>query len=71
MQSLSFHGYRVLGAERLGDTEELLPEAGEGPEERCTTGQMLLNKTLFFIQQLTGDMVVAPTPKSQHGAVVT
>ncbi|CAL8266701.1 unnamed protein product [Merluccius merluccius] len=59
VQSLSFHGYRVLGVERLGDTEELLPEGGEGPEERGTTGQMLLNKTLFFIQQLTRDMDVS------------
>ena len=63
VQSLGFHGYLVLGVERLGDAEELLPEGGEGPEELATTGQMLLNKTLFFIQQLTRDMVGAPPPK--------
>uniref|UniRef100_A0A8C5D009 Zinc finger ZZ-type and EF-hand domain containing 1 n=1 Tax=Gadus morhua TaxID=8049 RepID=A0A8C5D009_GADMO len=60
VQSLCFHGYLVVGAERLGDAEELLPDGGEGPEDLATTGQMLLNKTLFFIQQLTRDMVGAP-----------
>ncbi|CAL8364108.1 unnamed protein product [Lota lota] len=59
VQSLGFHGYLVLGAERLGDAEELLPEGGDGPEELATTGQMLLKKTLFFIQQLTREMDVS------------
>uniref|UniRef100_A0A8C5C4J4 Zinc finger ZZ-type and EF-hand domain containing 1 n=1 Tax=Gadus morhua TaxID=8049 RepID=A0A8C5C4J4_GADMO len=59
VQSLCFHGYLVVGAERLGDAEELLPDGGEGPEDLATTGQMLLNKTLFFIQQLTRDMDVS------------
>ncbi|KAJ3588924.1 hypothetical protein NHX12_009777 [Muraenolepis orangiensis] len=65
VQSLGFHGYLALGAERLAEGEDLLPEGAEvpdgpaGPEERGTEGQTLLNKTLFFIQQLTRDMDVS------------
>lgn len=55
VQSLSFNGYLCPGTERLGDLDDLRPE-GESFEHDAVTGLCLLNKTLFFIQQLTRDM---------------
>uniref|UniRef100_A0A3Q3EHT6 Zinc finger, ZZ-type with EF hand domain 1 n=1 Tax=Labrus bergylta TaxID=56723 RepID=A0A3Q3EHT6_9LABR len=63
VQSLTFSGYLCPGAERLGDLDDLSPE-GESYDHDAVTGLCLLNKTLFFIQQLTRDMVTAePFPK--------
>ena len=56
VQSLSFSGYLCPGAERLGDLDDLSPE-GESFDCDAVTGLCLLNKTLFFIQQLTRDTV--------------
>uniref|UniRef100_A0A667Z8D2 Zinc finger ZZ-type and EF-hand domain containing 1 n=1 Tax=Myripristis murdjan TaxID=586833 RepID=A0A667Z8D2_9TELE len=56
VQSLSFSGYLCPGAEKLGDLDDLSPE-GDSSEGDAVTGLSLLNKTLFFIQQLTRDMV--------------
>uniref|UniRef100_A0A7N8X3D4 Zinc finger, ZZ-type with EF hand domain 1 n=1 Tax=Mastacembelus armatus TaxID=205130 RepID=A0A7N8X3D4_9TELE len=58
VQSLSFSGYLCPGAERLGDLDDLSPE-GESLDRDAVTGLCLLNKTLFFIQQLTRDMVTS------------
>ncbi|XP_074528100.1 zinc finger ZZ-type and EF-hand domain-containing protein 1 [Halichoeres trimaculatus] len=55
VQSLTFSGYLCPGAERLGDLDDLSPE-GESFDCDSVTGLCLLNKTLFFIQQLTRDM---------------
>ncbi|XP_037604107.1 zinc finger ZZ-type and EF-hand domain-containing protein 1 isoform X4 [Sebastes umbrosus] len=55
VQSLSFSGYLCPGPERLGDLDDLSPE-GESFDCDAVTGLCLLNKTLFFIQQLTRDM---------------
>uniref|UniRef100_A0A8C9XCD2 Zinc finger ZZ-type and EF-hand domain containing 1 n=1 Tax=Sander lucioperca TaxID=283035 RepID=A0A8C9XCD2_SANLU len=56
VQSLTFSGYLCPGAERLGDLDDLSTE-GESFDCDAVTGLCLLNKTLFFIQQLTRDMV--------------
>lgn len=56
VQSLSFSGYLSPGTERLGDLDDLSPD-GESFNRDAVTGLCLLNKTLFFIQQLTRDMV--------------
>uniref|UniRef100_A0A4W6ECK7 Zinc finger ZZ-type and EF-hand domain containing 1 n=1 Tax=Lates calcarifer TaxID=8187 RepID=A0A4W6ECK7_LATCA len=56
VQSVSFSGYLCPGAERLGDLDDLSSE-GESVNHDAVTGLCLLNKTLFFIQQLTRDMV--------------
>ncbi|KAF7655072.1 hypothetical protein LDENG_00061510 [Lucifuga dentata] len=58
VQSLSFSGYLCPGAEKLGDLDDLNPE-GEGADCDSVTGLCLLNKTLYFIQQLTRDMDVS------------
>ncbi|XP_041807765.1 zinc finger ZZ-type and EF-hand domain-containing protein 1 [Chelmon rostratus] len=55
VQTLSFSGYLCPGAERLGDLDNLSPEA-ERFDSHVVSGLCLLNKTLFFIQQLTRDM---------------
>uniref|UniRef100_A0A8C9XCB0 Zinc finger ZZ-type and EF-hand domain containing 1 n=1 Tax=Sander lucioperca TaxID=283035 RepID=A0A8C9XCB0_SANLU len=55
VQSLTFSGYLCPGAERLGDLDDLSTE-GESFDCDAVTGLCLLNKTLFFIQQLTRDM---------------
>uniref|UniRef100_A0A3Q4AS62 Uncharacterized protein n=1 Tax=Mola mola TaxID=94237 RepID=A0A3Q4AS62_MOLML len=55
VQSLTFSGYLCPGAERLGDLDDLSPEA-ENSTQNSVSGLYLLNKTLFFIQQLTRDM---------------
>uniref|UniRef100_H2M814 Zinc finger ZZ-type and EF-hand domain containing 1 n=1 Tax=Oryzias latipes TaxID=8090 RepID=H2M814_ORYLA len=56
VQSLSFSGYLCPGTERLGDLDDLAAQ-GEISKDGAVTGLCLLNKTLFFIQQLTQDMV--------------
>ncbi|XP_026226589.1 zinc finger ZZ-type and EF-hand domain-containing protein 1 isoform X1 [Anabas testudineus] len=56
VQSLSFSGYLCPGTERLADLDDLSPD-GAGLVHDAVTGLCLLNKTLFFIQQLTRDMV--------------
>ncbi|RVE63589.1 hypothetical protein OJAV_G00137730 [Oryzias javanicus] len=58
VQSLSFSGYLCPGTERLGDLDDLAAH-GESSEHGAVTGLRLLNKTLFFIQQLTQDMDVS------------
>lgn len=58
VQSLTFSGYLCPGPERLGDLDSLSPE-GASFDCDAVTGLCLLNKTLFFIQQLTRDMVTA------------
>ncbi|XP_026226590.1 zinc finger ZZ-type and EF-hand domain-containing protein 1 isoform X2 [Anabas testudineus] len=55
VQSLSFSGYLCPGTERLADLDDLSPD-GAGLVHDAVTGLCLLNKTLFFIQQLTRDM---------------
>uniref|UniRef100_A0A3P8R6J0 Zinc finger, ZZ-type with EF hand domain 1 n=1 Tax=Astatotilapia calliptera TaxID=8154 RepID=A0A3P8R6J0_ASTCA len=55
VQSLSFSGYLCPGTERLADLDDLSPK-GESFDGDAVTGLCLLNKTLFFIQQLTRDM---------------
>ncbi|XP_036975972.1 zinc finger ZZ-type and EF-hand domain-containing protein 1 isoform X2 [Acanthopagrus latus] len=55
VQFLSFSGYLCPGAERLADLDDLSPEA-ENFDRDAVPGLCLLNKTLFFIQQLTRDM---------------
>ena len=56
VQSVSFSGYMCPGAERLDELDHLSPQ-GDGSEEDTVTGLTLLKKTLFFIQQLTREMV--------------
>uniref|UniRef100_A0A8D3CTL8 Zinc finger ZZ-type and EF-hand domain containing 1 n=1 Tax=Scophthalmus maximus TaxID=52904 RepID=A0A8D3CTL8_SCOMX len=55
VQAISFSGYLCPGAEKLGDLDDLSSE-GESIDRDTVTGLCLLNKTLFFIQQLTRDM---------------
>ncbi|KAM9728084.1 zinc finger ZZ-type and EF-hand domain-containing protein 1 [Menidia menidia] len=55
VQSLSFSGYLCPGTERLGDLDDLSAQA-ETFNHNAVPGLCLLNKTLFFIQQLTQDM---------------
>ncbi|XP_061596133.1 zinc finger ZZ-type and EF-hand domain-containing protein 1 isoform X1 [Cololabis saira] len=55
VQSLSFSGYSCPGTERLGDLDDLSAQ-GDSFDHDTVTGLCLLNKTLFFIQQLTHDM---------------
>ncbi|XP_056298291.1 zinc finger ZZ-type and EF-hand domain-containing protein 1 isoform X2 [Pseudoliparis swirei] len=55
VQSLIFSGYLCPGPERLGDLDNLSPE-GDSFNCDAVAGLCLLNKTLFFIQQLTRDM---------------
>lgn len=56
VQKVSFSGYLCLGADQTEPLEELSPEP-EVTDQDLTTGHTLLRKTLFFIQQLTRDMV--------------
>uniref|UniRef100_A0A3P9L8A9 Zinc finger, ZZ-type with EF hand domain 1 n=1 Tax=Oryzias latipes TaxID=8090 RepID=A0A3P9L8A9_ORYLA len=58
VQSLSFSGYLCPGTERLGDLDDLAAQ-GEISKDGAVTGLCLLNKTLFFIQQLTQDMDIS------------
>ncbi|KAG7515736.1 zinc finger ZZ-type and EF-hand domain-containing protein 1 [Solea senegalensis] len=55
VQSISFSGYLCPGMEKLGDLDDLSLK-GERFDCDAVTGLCLLNKTLFFIQQLTRDM---------------
>ncbi|MEQ2253214.1 hypothetical protein ILYODFUR_029901, partial [Ilyodon furcidens] len=55
VQNLSFSGYLCPGTERLVDLDDLSRQ-GESLDQNGVTGLCLLNKTLFFIQQLTRDM---------------
>lgn len=54
VQSLSCSGYLCPKGERLADLDDLSPEE-EGSDTDVVSGLCLLNKTLFFIQQLTRD----------------
>lgn len=56
VQSLTFSGYLCPTTDRLVDQDNLTPEA-ENLSQNAVSGLFLLNKTLFFIQQLTRDMV--------------
>lgn len=56
VQSLTFSGYLCPSTDRLVDQDNLTPEA-ENLSQNSVSGLFLLNKTLFFIQQLTRDMV--------------
>uniref|UniRef100_A0A8C5GIX1 Zinc finger, ZZ-type with EF hand domain 1 n=1 Tax=Gouania willdenowi TaxID=441366 RepID=A0A8C5GIX1_GOUWI len=58
VQSLGFSGYLCPGTEKLEDLDDLNAE-GESFERDAVTGLCLLNKTLFFIQQLTRDLDVS------------
>ncbi|XP_056909607.1 zinc finger ZZ-type and EF-hand domain-containing protein 1 [Takifugu flavidus] len=58
VQSLTFSGYLCPSTDRLVDQDNLTPEA-ENLSQNAVTGLFLLNKTLFFIQQLTRDMGVS------------
>ncbi|KAM8835522.1 zinc finger ZZ-type and EF-hand domain-containing protein 1 isoform 1-T1 [Synchiropus picturatus] len=55
VQSMTFSGYLPSGHEKLLDLEELPSEGDRSDSDPCP-GHQLLNKTLFFIQQLTQDM---------------
>uniref|UniRef100_A0A3Q2PLQ1 Zinc finger ZZ-type and EF-hand domain containing 1 n=1 Tax=Fundulus heteroclitus TaxID=8078 RepID=A0A3Q2PLQ1_FUNHE len=55
VQNLSFSGYLCPGTERLIDLDDL-SGPGESLDHNAVTGLCLLNKTVFFIQQLTRDM---------------
>ncbi|XP_077361813.1 zinc finger ZZ-type and EF-hand domain-containing protein 1 [Festucalex cinctus] len=55
VQSLSFSGYSCAGTEKLEELDELR-SADEHCKNDAVTGICLLNKTLFFIQQLTQNM---------------
>uniref|UniRef100_H3CSZ8 Zinc finger ZZ-type and EF-hand domain containing 1 n=1 Tax=Tetraodon nigroviridis TaxID=99883 RepID=H3CSZ8_TETNG len=55
VQSLTFSGYLCPTTDRLVDQDDLTPEA-ENLSRNAVSGLFLLNKTLFFIQQLTRDM---------------
>ncbi|CDQ81499.1 unnamed protein product [Oncorhynchus mykiss] len=68
VQSLSFSGYLCPGAERLDDLDDLSPQ-GDGSEGDMVTGLTLLKKTLFFIQQLTRDMVPTVSSTLSHYTV--
>ncbi|XP_031428595.1 zinc finger ZZ-type and EF-hand domain-containing protein 1, partial [Clupea harengus] len=57
VQQVSFSGYLCPGADQTQPLEDLSPEL-EGTDRGLTTGHTLLRKTLFFIQQLTRDMLV-------------
>lgn len=56
VQSLTFSGYLCPSTDSLVDQDNLTPEA-ENLSQNVVSGLFLLNKTLFFIQQLTRDMV--------------
>lgn len=55
VQALSCSGYLCPKGERLVDLDDLSPD-GQSSETDVVSGLCLLNKTLFFIQQLTRDM---------------
>ncbi|KAJ0004268.1 hypothetical protein NQD34_010482 [Periophthalmus magnuspinnatus] len=55
VQALSCSGYLCPKGERLVELDDLSPD-GESSDTDVVSGLCLLNKTLFFIQQLTQDM---------------
>ncbi|XP_077447834.1 zinc finger ZZ-type and EF-hand domain-containing protein 1 [Stigmatopora argus] len=55
VQSLGFSGYLCAGTEKLEDLDDL-SSTGERSKNHAVSGLHLLNKTLFFIQQLTQNM---------------
>ncbi|XP_077596261.1 zinc finger ZZ-type and EF-hand domain-containing protein 1 [Stigmatopora nigra] len=55
VQSLGFSGYSCAGTEKLEDLDDL-SSTGERSKNHAVSGLHLLNKTLFFIQQLTQNM---------------
>lgn len=55
VQALTFSGYPCPTTDKLVDQDNLTPEA-ENLSQNAVSGLFLLNKTLFFIQQLTRDM---------------
>uniref|UniRef100_A0A3B4ALI4 Uncharacterized protein n=1 Tax=Periophthalmus magnuspinnatus TaxID=409849 RepID=A0A3B4ALI4_9GOBI len=57
VQALSCSGYLCPKGERLVELDDLSPD-GESSDTDVVSGLCLLNKTLFFIQQLTQDMVI-------------
>lgn len=60
VQQLSFSGYLCPDSERLEEEEEEeehLSIRTHGADGSLVTGLTLIRKTLFFIQQLTRDMV--------------
>ncbi len=59
VQQMSFSGYLCPDSERLEDVEDLSTQA-EGSVSGLVTGLTLMKKTLYFIQQLTRDMVHPP-----------
>nr|XP_015223248.1 PREDICTED: zinc finger ZZ-type and EF-hand domain-containing protein 1 isoform X1 [Lepisosteus oculatus] len=59
IQQLSFSGYMRPGTEHI-DTENLYLQ-GENAESSVICGVSLIQKTLYFIQQLTRDMVTQET----------
>uniref|UniRef100_A0A8C1N781 Zinc finger, ZZ-type with EF hand domain 1 n=1 Tax=Cyprinus carpio TaxID=7962 RepID=A0A8C1N781_CYPCA len=56
VQQMSFSGYLCPDSERLEDVNDLSTQA-EGSVSGLVTGLALMKKTLYFIQQLTRDMV--------------
>uniref|UniRef100_A0A671K948 Zinc finger ZZ-type and EF-hand domain-containing protein 1-like n=1 Tax=Sinocyclocheilus anshuiensis TaxID=1608454 RepID=A0A671K948_9TELE len=56
VQQMSFSGYLCPHSERLEDVDDLSAQA-EGSISGLVTGLALMKKTLYFIQQLTRDMV--------------
>lgn len=56
VQTLGFSGYLCPGTERLVDLDDLSGQE-ESVDHGGVSGLCLLNKTLFFIQQLTRDKV--------------
>lgn len=65
VQSLTFSGYLCPTMDRLVDQDNLSPEA-ENLSQNTVSGLFLLNKTLFFIQQLTRDMASHRDSQSVH-----
>lgn len=59
VQQMSFSGYLCPDSERIEDVEDLSTQA-EGSVSGLVTGLTLMKKTLYFIQQLTRDMVHPP-----------
>lgn len=57
VQQLAFSGYLCPDSERLEEEEEQLNTRTQGANCGLVTGLTLIRKTLYFIQQLTRDMV--------------
>lgn len=56
VQQMSFSGYLCPDSERLEDVEDLCAQTEENTSG-MVTGLTLMKKTLYFIQQLTREMV--------------